>query len=66
MAALLGDPFAVHAWTPLFETTVSAIASGPAGARYVEVQQSLTRTPEQVQKAHLNFVNAVLPNLPGR
>jgi hypothetical protein len=31
-----------------------------------EVQQSLTRTPEQVQNAHLNFVNAVLPNLSGR
>jgi hypothetical protein len=39
---------------------------GPVRARYAELMQSLTRTPEEVQKAHLNFMNSVLVALARR
>jgi len=50
----------VTALAKAFEATVGIIATGPVKARYSELVRSMTRTPAEIQKAHLNFLNAVL------
>lgn len=52
-------PF-VRSLTPSFETTVGMLRVGAVRARQAELLQSLNGAPEGVQKAQLNFLNAVL------
>jgi len=48
--ALMGD----------FETTAALLDNGVIKARFIELGKSLENTPEEVQKAHLNFLNAIV------
>ncbi len=52
-------PF-VKSLLDFFEITVSMLDSGVVRARYEELVGSLENRPEAVQKAHLNFLNALL------
>jgi hypothetical protein len=42
------------------EQTVGTIGAGPVRARFAELGKSLSGSAEEVQKAHLNFLSAVL------
>jgi hypothetical protein len=63
-----GDTYArfVQSLAPSFEITVGMLGVGAVRARQAELMQSLSRTSEEVQKAHLNFLNAVLVTLAHR
>ena len=52
-------PF-VRALMPYFEATIGVVPSGPVRARYAALAASLAGSPEEVQSAHLSFLNAVL------
>lgn len=52
-------PF-VKSLLDFFEITVALIERGVLKARYTELVVSLKNRPEAVQKAHLNFLNALL------
>jgi hypothetical protein len=56
----------VKSLAPAFEATAGMLGVGAVRARQAELMKSLTRTPEEVQKAHLNFLNAVLVALAHR
>jgi hypothetical protein len=43
-----------------FEGTVATVGGGPVKARLTELIQNLAHTPEEIQKSHLNFLNALL------
>jgi hypothetical protein len=50
----------VRALAPSFEATAGLLGQGPVRARYQELAASLVGSPQEMQKAHLNFLNAVL------
>ena len=50
----------VQALMPYFETTANILENGVLKARFKELDASLKQAPPAVQKAHLNFLNAVL------
>jgi hypothetical protein len=55
-------PF-VQSLAPAFEATAGLLGAGPVRTRQAELLKSLARPPQEVQRAHLSFLNAVLVTL---
>jgi|GEM_PF-4189175 len=49
---------------PFFKITADMMGGGVTRSRLAELNESLRRSPQEVQKAHLDFLNAVLLAVP--